>query len=208
MSSLQDTDRCIKELAMRKVGKAWVDKNNNTWEEIYFTKEEAIKASKTLKDCYNCVNCKNCVSCRSCATCKDCVSCFNCSDCYNCSSCLYSAHCGHCKGCNYCGSCYSCINCEACTECNYCKQCSNCHKLVKFECNPRIYITPCIGRHGRMTTFYWDGDNTWVVTGCFAGSLEQFKRRVVKTHSKIGVHAMDYNREISIMEKLMKGARY
>lgn len=38
-------------------GRFWVDKNNNKWNSRYFSKEEALEASKSLINCTDCVNC-------------------------------------------------------------------------------------------------------------------------------------------------------
>lgn len=65
----------------------WVDKNNNKWNAKFYTKENAIKCSESLVNCYNCVNCidcEDCVECNGCIGCMDCVCCHNCFFCDDC----------------------------------------------------------------------------------------------------------------------------
>ena len=65
----------------------WIDKNGNAWNCEIFTKEEAIKNSKSLERCFNCYNCKNCVKCIKCKDCENCRNCKNCVKCNDCHSC-------------------------------------------------------------------------------------------------------------------------
>lgn len=53
----------------------WVDENNNKWDAVYYTKEEAEKYSKTLVNCRDCENCEDCINC---VGCRDCIRCANC----------------------------------------------------------------------------------------------------------------------------------
>ncbi len=63
------------------------DKNNNSWNLNKFTKDEAIKASKTLVDCFLCRDCVNCKDCWYCEECSDCINCRICRNCKNCVRC-------------------------------------------------------------------------------------------------------------------------
>jgi hypothetical protein len=192
---------------MRKVGKYWTDKNNNVWDQAYYTKKKAIKASKTLKECYNCMNCTNCIDCNACSYCSGCVNCNHCYSCNDCKSCLSSLNCEHCDNCILCDDCYSCRYCRRCESCNNCNMCFSCTRLEKFNTNPQVYTTPRIGRRYCSTTLYWYKDKTWLVTGCFTGTLDEFKLQVLATHGNSSVNARAYKKEIKIMERLVKGTK-
>lgn len=45
-----------------------------------------------------------------------------------------------------------------------------------------------IGSRNMITTFYREGDGIGVACGCFTGSLEEFRERVVKMHGGIGTN--------------------
>ncbi len=48
-----------------------------------------------------------------------------------------------------------------------------------------------IGSRNRVTTFYREGDGIGVACGCFTGTLDEFRKRVVMTHGD-NQHARDY----------------
>lgn len=56
---------------------------SNRWSKTLYTKEEAIKLSKTL------INCENCEDCRYCRDCVDCNYCEHCQNCKNCDFCSW-----------------------------------------------------------------------------------------------------------------------
>ena len=91
------------------------DKNNNSWSLEIHSIEEAIKASKSLVDCYGCQDCTECERCLNCKNCRDC------------------AHCHHCTDCESCNICHKCKNCKACGDCVGCRDCLHC-----FVCKNRV----------------------------------------------------------------------
>lgn len=66
------------------------DKNNNSWNLNKTTKDEAIKASKSLVDCFLC---RDCINCKDCWYCEECSDCINCRMCRNCKNCVRSYKC-------------------------------------------------------------------------------------------------------------------
>jgi len=78
-------------------GDPWVcDEDNNRTEVKFFgTKELALEALLSLKNCYGttnswqCEDCTNCSQCWYCKACEDlikCMGCLSCADCTNCSN--------------------------------------------------------------------------------------------------------------------------
>ena len=59
----------------------WVDKNNNCWDSLIYTQEEALEHSKSLVNCIDCVNCEKCTNCKDCVNCENCVDCEECKNC-------------------------------------------------------------------------------------------------------------------------------
>ncbi|MCI2236821.1 hypothetical protein NCR96_08765 [Helicobacter sp. 14348-15] len=57
------------------------DKDNNRWNLALYAIEQAIEASKSLRNCKNCTNCEECVNCLNCIDCKRCVDCKNLQNC-------------------------------------------------------------------------------------------------------------------------------
>ena len=55
----------------------WIDENNNQWNENIYSKDEAIKWSKTLNNCTDCTYCTDCTGCTDCTDCKVCRNCRN-----------------------------------------------------------------------------------------------------------------------------------
>ena len=78
--------------------------------------------------------------------------------------------------------------------------CSHCSAFIQ---NPRRYTGRIMGRRGSQTTTYWLDDKNRVVCGCFTGTIEEFKIKVVKTHNDNN-HAKDYQKYIAIVEKIME----
>lgn len=107
---------------MRKNNNFWVDQSNNAWSCATHTKEEAIKKSRTLKNCNFCLDCENltdCNHCIECSSCKDCYSCHNCTDCYACLHCdsLHKVRLGICSR-----------ESKDCIAISHCAHVSNVHK--------------------------------------------------------------------------------
>lgn len=72
---------------MKQENGYWIDENNNKWSVEKFSEEEAIKASKSLKYCTDCVNCEYCKYCTDCKECFNCNYCTDCKDCIDCNYC-------------------------------------------------------------------------------------------------------------------------
>ena len=91
-------------------------------------------------------------------------------------------YCRDCKYCNYCSYCISCIDCNYCRDCKYCRDCIDCKGCINFPANPERIISPIMGSRNEQTTIYWTQDKTYVVCGCFSGTLAEFEAVVNKTH--------------------------
>jgi len=145
---------------MKKIDGFYVDENNNKWSTEVETLETATAKSKTL------------IGCRDCSDCRYCSNCSNCSDCR------------YCRYCSYCSSCSSCRDCSSCSDCRYCSNCSSCSDCSGYKENPQRIVSPRIGSRQRQTTVYWTGkEDVQVVCGCFKGSLEEFKKKVIAVHN-------------------------
>ncbi len=115
----------------------------------------------------------------------------NCSDCSDCS------YCRNCRNCSDCSDCSYCRNCRNCSDCRNCSGCSG------FQTNPQRYTTPEIGSRYSQTTFYWlDKNKTQVVCGCFNGSVDLFKHKIILTHGE-NKFAKQYFKEIEKANKLI-----
>lgn len=51
----------------------YVDLNGNRWNSILFSRKDAIRLSKTMKNCTNCTDCGECVDCHDCSWCYELV---------------------------------------------------------------------------------------------------------------------------------------
>ena len=100
-------------MKLREDNGYFIDGNNNKWSKSLFTRETALKASKTLTNCFNCVDCKYCDNCNNCSDCNFCHHCINCKKCKNCICC------------NNCYDCFNCKNCRDFTEYYFCDNLSN-----------------------------------------------------------------------------------
>ena len=109
-----------------KVGRYWVDGNNNSWATAQYTEKEASDASSSLEDCRNC---RNCVDCKGCKGCKGCTNCRRCKDCKGCRRCT---DCSDCKGCT------ECVASRDCSYCTDCSECTGCNSATGWEVNPLI----------------------------------------------------------------------
>lgn len=97
----------------------WMDDNGNMWRKPQYSKDDAIKASEGLRDCYLCVDCESCTNSRRCAGCRNMLDCFDCTCCYECTGCQ---HCQSCRRCSLCSNCDDCFACRLLTfskKCNY-----------------------------------------------------------------------------------------
>ena len=133
----------------------FIDENNNRWSIEFYTLESATKKSESLN---NCLNCFNCSGCSYCSRCSYCSGCFNCSDC---------------SGCSYC---------SGCSRCSHCSDCSGCSGCSGFKENPQRLTSSKIGSRNSQTTVYWTDDKEEVICGCFKGTLDKFKIRVIEKH--------------------------
>ena len=166
---------------MKQINNYWIDENSNEWNCDIFTNEQAEKYSKTLigcTDCRGCINCTNCTFCRGCTDCTDCRGCTNCRDCINCT------------------------DCRGCTDCTYCRGCRDC---TYFYSQPTCYMTKKIGSRKAITYFYKYQDKIYIVCGCFMGTLEEFKERVLITHKDNDIYKNEYLNEIEKVKKLFIG---
>jgi hypothetical protein len=68
----------------------WIDQNGNKWSVHIYSREYALKLSKSLSccvDCVNCTSCSFCIGCENCVNCSQCVDCRGCENCTHCDSC-------------------------------------------------------------------------------------------------------------------------
>lgn len=77
--------------------------------------------------------------------------------------------------------------------------------LTKANLYGYIYIGP-VGSRKSYLCARWEDDKYIVQTGCFRGTLEEFKNKVKETH-KSGVHRDEYLLAIKLMELRMKGKK-
>jgi len=72
---------CITETAT-----TWIDENNNSWNKINYTFDDAYRISSTLTNCTNCEDCTSCENCENCVGCTDCTDCTGCNELDSCDS--------------------------------------------------------------------------------------------------------------------------
>lgn len=163
----------------------YIDGNNNKWNAIYYSYNEAKKLSLSLIDCTNCTNCINCQDCKNCINCQDCTNCINCTDCAECIICANCTGCTDCANCTNCTNCATCIDCTNCIKCTNCKKCLNCAKCTNYSESPNRYERKDIGAGWENTCIYWDIEckNITVVCGCFSGAPREFIRKVKEKYS-------------------------
>ena len=167
------------------------DENNNSWG----SKEAAELFSPTLKNCSGCSDCSGCFGCSCCSCCSECSNCFGCYGCSYCSCCTGCSNCFGCSGCSDCSYCFGCSGCSCCSDC------SNCFGWKK---SPEQITSPKMGSRKSQTTVYFDDSRTEVVCGCFRGTLEEFKDKVLQTHGD-SQYVKDYQAWIGRVEKYIKG---
>ena len=166
----------------------WIDENNNKWNANIYTKEQAIKYSRSLVNCNDCSDCSYCRGCSSCRGCRDCSGCRGCSYCSNCS---------YCRGCSYCRYCSDCGDCSNCNDCSYCRGCSG------FSSNPQRYTGQKIGSRNDQTTTYWNEEKNQVVCGCYSNTLDEFEKKVQEIHRN-NKYGKQYKKYIAIVRKIME----
>lgn len=139
----------------------WVDDCGNMWNKVLFSRDEAIKRSKTMHDCIGCVDCHDCIHCDYCVSCRNCVACNHCSATYDCEGCRHCTACIGCKKLCYCRKCKASAACTYCSDLTDCARCIECSRLtgVKYEPDKVTITTPT---HKRIT-LYDTPDN---LTGC------------------------------------------
>jgi hypothetical protein len=64
------------------------------------------------------------------------------------------------------------------------------------------YTGQVTGSRDAQTTTYWVGTTVRVICGCFKGTLQEFKDKVIKTHVD-NVYAKQYEKYIHIVETIM-----
>lgn len=66
--------------------------------------------------------------------------------------------------------------------------------------NKRYIQVACIGSSKRMTTYCFDDDIVWC--GCFRGTLEEFEKQVIDTHSNNQQYLKEYQGFIAYVKSL------
>ena len=186
---------------MEKINGFWTDANNNKWDALIYSEQEAETQSKTLTNCSGCTGCTGCSGCTRCTRCSDCARCSDCSGCTGCTGCSGCRYCTRCSDCARCSDCSDCLGCRYCSGCTRCARCSGC---TGYKTNPARYVSPSIGSRSANTSVYWTTkDDVQVVCGCFRGSLETFEEAVKKTHKNNPVHRKNYLLLISVVRTLI-----
>ncbi len=146
---------------MTEITNYWVDDCGNMWSKVLFSRDEAIKRSKTMHDCIACVDCHDCIHCEYCVSCRNCISCSHCYATYNCEGCRYCTACIGCKNLQHCRKCKASKACAFCVDLTDCKRCVECSRLIGVTHEPdKVTITtPTYKR----ITLYNTSDN---LTGC------------------------------------------
>lgn len=109
----------------------WMDSKGNMWRKGTYSKEDALKLSRTLKDCRGCIDCSYCNDCKQCEDCHYCYQCEGstickfCEGCDQCSRCYYCSTCSYCHYCTRCASCVYCADVKAVSDCKECDDITN-----------------------------------------------------------------------------------
>ena len=181
----------------------WIDENNNKWNANIYTKEQAIKYSRSLVNCNDCSDCSDCSYCNGCNDCSDCSYCNGCSGCRDCSGCSGCRGCSDCNCCNGCNGCRYCSDCSDCNCCRYCSGCSGCSDCSDFKNNPQRYTGQKIGSRNDQTTTYWNEEKNQVVCGCYSNTLDEFEKKVQEIHRN-NKYGKQYKKYIAIVRKIME----
>ncbi len=111
----------------------WIDGNGNMWSKMRYSKEDALKMSRTLKDCRGCINCSYCDDCKQCEDCHYCHGCEGSTLCKFCEGCVQCSRCSYCNCCRYCHNCIRCANCYYCADVTAvceCRECNDIHNTL------------------------------------------------------------------------------
>lgn len=152
-------------------GRYWIDDNGNMWRKTAYSKEDALRLSRTLKDCEGCVDCSYCNDCQRCEDCHHCYRCECSTVCKFCESCVQCSRCSHCMCCS---SCQHCTRCASCTYCvsviavRDCRGCNDIHNTLsdldryRWAQNYAIIDTGM----GKVTILVDDYHNLWYQLDC------------------------------------------
>ena len=186
------------------------------------------------RDCIDCTNCGNCTGCKDCDDCNGCGNCLDCTGCrYSC-GCVTCKHCEYCKrcvGCDSCHRCRGCTECSRCEDCNVCDKCTGCERCqactscastyTSHQCGDchdtnnlngckslsgtvSRYVHHAIGSRGGVPVMYWRDQYTHCVVGCFTGTLQELKQRVMETYpSTRSKHRKEYEDFIAKAEAII-----
>lgn len=110
-------------------GSYWIDTNGNMWRKTAYSKEDALRLSRTLKDCSGCIDCSYCNDCRQCEDCHYCYQCEGSTMCKFCTGCVQCSKCFHCTSCSYCYFCARCDGCRYCADVRAVRDCSGCNDI-------------------------------------------------------------------------------
>ena len=122
------------------------------------------------------VNCRGCIGCIDCIDCSDCRGCIGCRDCSDCRGCI---------------GCRDCIDCRGCSD---------------FKENPQRVTSHKLGEDSRNTTIYFNYSVSQVVTGCFRGDIEEFKKAIKEKHGD-NEYAVKYMEWLDNVEPYIEAMR-
>lgn len=198
-------------MGLKLINGYYIDENNNEWDALLYTLEEATEASDGLSGCIYCTNCHSCNYCSSCKACKGCSYCSSCKDCNFCHYCKDCNSCYACRDCNSCNDCTDCGYCADCDDCNYCHSCTNCsycddcRSCGNFDRNPQRIVGWQMGRREDTPIVYWlEVGKEQCVVGCFRGNLNELEEKVKETHKDNSKHLNDYLQWIEKVRKYQK----
>ena len=75
---------------------------------------------------------------------------------------------------------------------------------MDFKEQPSFYSTTFIGSREDISLFFYYKNNIYVRCGCFWGTVELFKHKVILTHPEQSIHRINYFKEIEKVEKLFR----
>lgn len=64
-----------------------------------------------------------------------------------------------------------------------------------------------MGSRNSQTCIYWVEEKTFVVCGCFTGTIEEFRESVLSVHGNT-IHGLKYVHFINVVEQTIKNLKY
>ena len=170
------------------INNLWIDDNNNSWDALAYSEDDATKLSETLVncvDCYNCSHCNDCTKCNSSSGLSSCKNCFSCNNCSQCGTCYY------CEGCTLSYYCFDCIDCY------------NCYKLWGFK-SAKKHIFRKIEKQKENVVFFWDSEKAIVLYDNHMYLIKNFEQKILNIHQNNEEYISKYLKLIKRIKKLIE----